>query len=69
MKRICKFIVSKIKVIYYWLKYGSEAKEYKGLPQGCWYCELLGICRKPKENGWVCINGCVILGHTRNNKN
>ena len=35
--------------------------EYWGLPRGCWYCELLGICRRPKEQGWKCYNGCLVI--------
>ena len=32
-----------------------------GLPRSCRYCELLGLCRRPKEEGWKCYDGCMIL--------
>ena len=41
-----------------WLEEIPERRIYKGLPRGCWHCELLGICRRPKEEGWKCYNGC-----------
>lgn len=52
-------------VMYNWwlIKWLSEyrcRKEYKGLPRGCWHCELLGICRRPKEKGWRSYGGCLI---------
>ena len=43
-----------------WKKYRS-AVLYKGLPRGCWHCEVLGLCRRPKEEGWKCYNGCMVL--------
>ena len=49
--------------LWRFFKWGEESeyrKEYKGLPRGCWHCELLGICRKPKEKGWKCYRGCLI---------
>lgn len=39
----------------------KEEEEYEGLPKGCRRCELLGICRRPKEQGWKCRHGCMIL--------
>ena len=35
--------------------------KYKGLPYGCRHCELLGICRRKKDEGWKCYNGCMLL--------
>lgn len=26
--------------------------EFKGLPKTCWHCEVLGMCRHPKKEGW-----------------
>lgn len=43
-------------------------EEYEGLPRGCWYCELLGMCRRPKEQGWKCYRGCLILNAEREDK-
>ena len=34
---------------------------YKGLLRGCWHCEVLGLCRSPKEEGWRCYNGCRVI--------
>ena len=34
---------------------------YWGLPRGCWDCEALGVCRRPKEQGWKCYKGCLII--------
>ena len=45
--------------------YKEDKKEYEGLPYGCWHCELLGICRRKKEQGWKCYNGCMILNEER----
>ena len=42
--------------------YKEDKKEYEGLPYGCWHCELLGICRRKKEQGWKCYNGCMLEG-------
>ena len=53
--------------LFRWIEESSERKEYKGLPRGCWHCELLGICRRPKEEGWKCYKGCLIINN-RNNK-
>ena len=44
-----------------WLLEYDKRKEYKGLPRGCWDCEALGLCRKPKEEGWGCYNGCMLI--------
>ena len=44
-----------------WVEESKYRKEYKGLPRGCWYCELLGICRRPKEEGWKCYCGCMLI--------
>lgn len=46
-------------------KYREEQKMYESLPKGCWHCELLGICRRPKEQGWKCYHGCIILNAQR----
>ncbi len=65
MKKNWKFIIKNITNIYYWFKYGTETKEHKGLPDGCWHCELLGICRAPKEQGWKCCSGCLIINEKK----
>ena len=44
-----------------WLEELPDSIRYWGLPRGCRYCELLGICRRPKEEGWKCYHGCMIL--------
>ena len=41
-------------------QYQDDKEKYKGLPYDCWYCELLGMCRKTKEDGWKCYNGCML---------
>jgi hypothetical protein len=46
----------------------KEEKEFEGLPYGCWHCELLGLCRAPKEQGWKCHNGCMVLNSERETK-
>ena len=33
-------------------EYENDKKKYEGLPKGCWHCELLGMCRRPKEQDW-----------------
>lgn len=50
-----------------WLEEAGERREYKGLPRGCWHCEVLGLCRRPKEEGWKCYNGCMLLNYTKKN--
>lgn len=44
-----------------WLDEIPERKKYKGLPRGCWHCEVLGLCRKTKEEGWECHDGCILI--------
>ena len=44
-----------------WIQESDERKMYKGLPRGCWRCEVLGLCRRPKEEGWKCYNGCMLI--------
>lgn len=44
-----------------WIEESDEKKMYKGLPRGCWHCEVLGLCRRPKEEGWKCYNGCMLI--------
>lgn len=34
---------------------------YEGLPYRCRGCEVLGMCRRPKEQGWKCYHGCYLL--------
>lgn len=41
--------------------YNEDKKRYEGLPYNCWHCELLGICRRKKEENWKCYNGCMLL--------
>lgn len=48
-----------------WIEDEKYRKEYKGLPRGCWHCELLGICRRPKEEGWKCYCGCIIANSNK----
>ena len=43
-----------------WLFEYGDRKKYKGLPRGCWNCEVLGLCRRPKEEGWKCYDGCML---------
>ena len=45
--------------------YKEDKKEYEGLPYGSWHCEILGICRRKKEEGWKCYRGCMILNAER----
>ena len=40
---------------------------YKGLPRGCWNCKYLAECRRPKEEGWKCYNGCRIIKEKADN--
>jgi hypothetical protein len=56
-------IVMLIWHFFRWLEEAGERREYKGLPRGCWHCEVLGLCRRPKEEGWKCYNGCMILNY------
>lgn len=44
-----------------WIEEAEERKIYKGLPRGCWHCEVLGLCRRPKEEGWKCYSGCMLI--------
>lgn len=44
-----------------WLFEYGDRKKYKGLPHGCWNCEVLGLCRRPKEEGWKCYEGCMLI--------
>ena len=36
-------------------------RKYEGLPKGCWRCKYLEKCRRPKEEGWKCYNGCIVI--------
>jgi len=42
------------------LNWENESK-YEGLPRGCWNCKYLTECRRPKEEGWKCYNGCRVI--------
>ena len=44
-----------------WIEESDDRKRYKGLPRGCWHCEVLGLCRRPKEEGWKCYSGCMLI--------
>ena len=44
-----------------WLSERKYRKKYKGLPRGCWHCELLGVCRRTKKEGWRCYRGCLLI--------
>ena len=46
---------------YIWLFDLPDIIRYWGLPRGCWHCEVLGMCRRPKKEGWKCYNGCMVL--------
>lgn len=35
---------------------------FKGLPKTCWHCEVLGMCRHPKNEGWKFREGSCYLG-------
>lgn len=35
---------------------------FKGLPNTCWHCEVLGMCRHPKKEGWKFREGSCYLG-------
>lgn len=35
---------------------------FKGLPKTCWHCEVLGMCRLPKKEGWKFREGSCYLG-------
>ena len=45
------------------------AEKYEGLPKGCWRCRYLKECRRPKEEGWKCYNGCRIINEKRKREN
>lgn len=44
-----------------WIEEAEERKIYKGLPRGCRHCKYLLECRRPKEEGWKCYDGCRII--------
>ena len=50
---------------YIWLFDLPDIIRYWGLPRGCWHCEVLGICRRPKKEGWKCYNGCIKINIKR----
>ena len=50
-------------------EYESDKKKYEGLPKGCWHCELLGMCRRPKEQDWKCYHGCMIINARNERRN
>lgn len=54
--------------LFRWLEEIPDRKKYKGLPRGCWHCEVLGICRRPKEEGWECYKGCLIMKNAKGKK-
>ena len=49
--------------------YKEDKIRYEGLPKGCWHCPLLGICRRPKEQGWKCYRGCMIINAREKEEN
>lgn len=51
-----------------WIEESDKRKAYKGLPRGCWDREVLGLCRRPKEDRWKCYNGCRIINGKRRDK-
>lgn len=52
-------------VYYRWLFELPDIIHYWGLPRGCWHCEVLGLCRRPKEEGWKCYNGCRVINEKK----
>ena len=48
-----------------WLEEIPERRMYRGLPRGCWNCKYLTECRRPKEEGWKCYNGCRVIKEKR----
>lgn len=42
----------------------KETQTYK-YPKACRECELLGICRRPEEEGGKCYHGCLVLNSSR----
>ena len=44
-----------------WIEEAEERKIYKGLSRGCWRCKYLKECRRPKEEGWKCYDGCRFI--------
>ena len=44
-----------------WIEEAEERKMYRGVPRGCWHCEVLGECRRAKEEGWKCYDGCMLI--------
>lgn len=34
---------------------------YYKLPERCRGCELLGICRRKRDEAWKCYNGCMLM--------
>ena len=53
---------------YLWLFELPDIIRYWGLPRGCWHCEVLGMCRRPKKEGWKCYNGCMVLNWENESK-
>lgn len=51
-----------------WLEEIPDRQTYRGLPRGCWHCEVLGLCRRPKEEGWKCYNGCMVMNWSNERK-
>lgn len=47
--------------IYLLIKRKIEDRKWGGLPYGCRQCEVLGMCRRPREQGWKCYNGCMLI--------
>ena len=60
---------------YYWKPYQRAIEEFfewlfadkrtkkmlENVPRGCWNCKYLTDCRRPKEEGWKCRNGCRVI--------
>jgi len=46
----------------------ENERKYEGLPRGCWNCKYLAECRRPKEEGWKCYNGCRVINEKREAK-
>lgn len=53
---------------YTWMFDLPDIIRYWGLPRGCWHCEVLGLCRRSKKEGWKCYHGCLVLNWEKEQK-
>lgn len=47
--------------LFRWIEELPDSWTLRGLPYNCRHCELLGLCRRPREQGWKCYAGCMLL--------